>query len=73
MLETAMIEERRQEALEKIQNSVRNTKVIITKYLNDYVKGEYDIITTLSSTAEILKIVGEQINQHIQPIEKKGV
>lgn len=70
MIETAMREEIQQEALEKIQNAVRNAKVIITTYLNDYVKGEYDLITTLNSTAEILKTVGENINHHVQTIER---
>jgi len=70
MLESAMIEERQQEALEKIQNLVRNTKVIVTNYLNDYVKGEYNIIVTLGSVATILKTVGEQIQENVKNIEK---
>ncbi len=70
MLESAMIEERQQEALEKIQNLVRNTKVIVTNYLNDYVNGEYNIIVTLDSVATILKTVGEQIQGHVKNIEK---
>ncbi len=69
MLETAMMEEIQEEALEKIQNVVRNTKVIITNYLNDYMKGKYDIITTLNSTADILKLAGEKINQHVETIK----
>lgn len=68
MLETSIREQRQQEALEKIQNAVRNAKTIITEYLNDYVKGKYDAVTSINSTGEVL-MVGERINEHIKTIE----
>lgn len=69
MLETSIREQRQQEALEKIQNAVRNAKTIIIEYLNDYVKGKYDAVTSINSTGEVLKMVGERINEHIKTIE----
>ena len=61
MLETFVREEKQAEALEKIQNTIRNTKVGITAYLNDYVKGEYDAITTIGSTGQLLKMAGQKV------------
>lgn len=69
MLETAVKMEIRGEALEKIQNIVRNTKIGVTEYLNGYVKGEYDAVTSIGATGELLRMVGERINEHIQTIE----
>lgn len=69
MLETAIDMNIREEALEKIQNLVRNAKVGVTEYFNDYVKGKYDAVTSISATGELLKTIGERINEHIQTIE----
>ena len=70
MLETFIREQKQQEILEKIQNIIRNAKLGITEYLNCYVKGSYDAVTSINSTGELLKMVGERIKQHLETIEK---
>ena len=69
MLETAIREEKCQEALERIQNTVRNAKAIVTEYVNDYVNGKYNAATSVSVTGELLRMVGQKINEHIKTIE----
>jgi len=69
MLETYLKEQQQQDALEKIQNIIRNTKAGITMYLNDYTKGKYNVITTISATGQLLRVAGENINEHIKIIE----
>ena len=66
MLETVIAERKQQEALERIQNVIRNTKNGINIYLNDYVSGKNNVFLALGATVEVLKRAGERMMAKIE-------